>query len=262
VVHHEMRCELRASPRAKIFRREVFAGDRAKVPVDAGRANGTGAASFVEVLKEPLSRNLTAPADDASEAGRRQLHTERFPRLAAETKLEATSVHAGVPVEQRGQTVRAVRARILIVPDAQKRRVEKVDDGGDHFAPRQAGPSKVHLHMAPHRGKRAAEIDHLVEFRRLPELTPLRMVAILLPAACVSASGLDVACRLRADPDAGPCRGNGQSPNVRQKLRVSDDFPVAVQVLEITARAPAPNSRRGIADIHEPSRSGSGGRRN
>jgi len=77
-----------ARPRAKVLRGEVRAGDLAQIGVDVVRANAANLAAFVEVLKELLTGNLLAAADDAREAWIANIDFPHFAALAPEAKTQ------------------------------------------------------------------------------------------------------------------------------------------------------------------------------
>src|SRR5439155_27010950 len=71
-----------------------------------------------------------------------------------------------------------------------------------------------------------AEFQHVAEFRALTRLAVVRVIAILLAAARVPRGRLDVPVGIRADPDLGPCRGNGQRIEPFPHQNIADPLPV------------------------------------
>ena len=77
-------------------------------------------------------------------------------------------------------------SRVLLVADADTGALEQTDDGGEHLLSRQAGLREVVLDPLPDAWQRLAEGDHAAELGLVPDLAPLGMVAVLLPAPRVA----------------------------------------------------------------------------
>jgi hypothetical protein len=72
---------------------------------------------------------------------------------------------------------------------------------------------------------------------------PLVVVQVLAAAGLVGADGLDVAVRVRADPDVLPGRRDHQRPDPLDHLGVLDHVAVSIEVAEPLAPA-APGQAR------------------
>jgi hypothetical protein len=78
------------------------------------------------------------------------------------------------------------------------------------------------------------------------------VIAVLLAAAMVPPGRLDVAFRVRRDPDVRPGRRNGELADAGQRLLVLDALAARRAIAETLRSAPdAADARFGVADIVE-----------
>ena len=132
--------------------------------------------------------------------------------------------------------------RVLLVADADQRRLEQPHDRGQHLLARQAAAARGRAR--PRRGCAAAPGrtrscgSYLASSR---DLAPARVVAVLLAAPRVAAGRLDVAVGERADPDVRPGRRDGERADAAQ--RVARRAPAAVGGRGSEALAGAPAAR-------------------
>src|SRR4030095_8491143 len=128
-------------------------------------------------------------------------HFLRAAALALEAEEGApVAEEFDVPIAQRRQAVRLVRARVFLVADAQQRCVEQPNYGGEHFILRQTRQREI-LPQAPAQPRQLrAEFDHAREFSVVARLAPRRMVAVLLALARIASRRLQVTARLATDP--------------------------------------------------------------
>lgn len=75
---------------------------------------------------------------------------------------------------------------------------------------------------------------------------PLRVIAVLLPAPGIAARGLQVAGRVRADPNIPVRWRNRQPANARKLAVVGDLSPIWTYIGEMGAAPDAPDSRRPV----------------
>src|SRR5438552_3400695 len=101
-------------------------------------------------------------------------------------------------------------------------------------------------------GKRGRKRDHAAVLRRVADLAPALVVAVLLAAFCVAAAGLDVAVGEWTDPDVLPRRGDGERADARQRRLVVDRVAARGQVFEVGSDPLSPNAWTFIADIPQP----------
>jgi hypothetical protein len=156
-----------------------------------------------------------------------------------------------VPVAQRGQTERSVRARVLVVAHPDEGLVEQPHHRGEDLSPGQVARAQVALDLLAQGGEDLTELQHPAELRLVARLAIERMVAVLLAAAGVARGGLDVALRIGADPHVGPGRGDDQRFDAAP-LAVGDAR--AVGRVEGPARALALPADAGhaVGDVTEP----------
>ena len=115
------RHEHRARPGAEVLGGERLAARLAHVVVDVGRVHRAALAPLVHVLKELVAGQVAARLHDPRDARVAAVDAVDDAALAAELEGHARPVHLGVGVAQRGQSVRAVRARVLFVADPDQR---------------------------------------------------------------------------------------------------------------------------------------------
>jgi hypothetical protein len=185
-----------------------------------------------DVLEELLPRKLGALADDARQPAVVEGHVPHLARLAAKAKAQRSSANLHVPGSQGRQPERAIRPRVLLVSDADVRELEEADAGRQYLLSRQSAAREVALAGRTHARKRPRERDHPVELRRVADLVPSRLVAVLLAASRVAAHRLDVTVGHRANPDLAPGGRNGQLPDAGQRGKVAQSVAVRVEIGE------------------------------
>src|SRR5262249_40594005 len=157
----------------------------------------------------------------------------RLAALAAKAKADRAPRHVDMTIAQRREAVGAVLACVLLVADADARYLEQADDRRQNFLAWQARPREVAFDRCANLGQRRRERDHSAVFRLVANRAPARMVPILLSALCVTAGGLDVAVRERADPDVLPRGRDHEGPDPPERRRVVDSIPARGEVLEV-----------------------------
>ena len=93
-----------------------------------------GRAVVVHELKQFISGQILTPANEAGQAAVAHVHGMANAALAAEMEAHGGAVDLDVAVAQGGQAERAVGSRILLIADADERRFEQTDDGGEDLA--------------------------------------------------------------------------------------------------------------------------------
>jgi hypothetical protein len=84
--------------------------------------------------------------------------------------------------------------------------LEKLDDGREHFLARQILAPQMAGHAGADARERLRERDETAVLHFVADLAPARVITILLAAPRVATGRLQVAARIRADPDIGPRR--------------------------------------------------------
>ena len=217
-------------------------------------ADGAALAVLVDVLEQLVARQLAAAPYDACRARIVHVDRVRLARLALELEAHGRAAHLDVLRVHRGQTVRAVVARVLVVPDADQRLVEQPDDGRDHLLARQPRQRHVGEDLLAQGGHRFGEIDQTPVLRFVARLAPLLVVAVLLAPARVASGRLQVTALARTDPHVGPRGRDGQRTDARERLVVAHRSVVGVHVREPAAARDAADARRGVADVPQPCR--------
>src|SRR5262249_43889696 len=113
-------------------------------------------------------------------------------------------------VLQRGETVAVVVPGVVIVANANKRRVQQMHNGGYDLFARQAAQRHMLPHLGPNARERIGEGDQMLVLGAFAQFAETRMIPILLSSPGVSTCGLDVTVRRRADPNVGPGWRNGE----------------------------------------------------
>jgi hypothetical protein len=86
------------------------------------------------------------------------------------------------------------------------------------------------------------------------------VVTVLLAAAGIAPGGLDMAARVRVDPDISPGRRNDQSPDAPKVLRVADDRPIRAPEAPALAGAATADAGTAVRGVAQPSGAGRGDR--
>ncbi len=130
--------------------------------------------------------------------------------LAAEFEPHGRAVDLRVLLTQRREAERLVVPRILLVADANERLLEQLHDGGKDLFARQAGAAHVGGRARANARQGLSERDQAAVFHFVAHLSPSRVITILLASARIAAGRLQVAVRIRADPNVRPRRGDDE----------------------------------------------------
>ena len=114
------------------------------------------------------------------------------------------------------------------------------------------GRGQVGLDLLAQPRQRAGEADHVVELLGVAPGAPRVVVAVLLAARGVDPRGLQVAVRVRADPDVLPGGRDAELADALEHLGLVDALAVVVEVREAAARAPAGDPGAGAVGAAEP----------
>ena len=126
---------------------------------------------------------------------------------------------------------------VLLRADAEEAAIEQACCAREHALARDLAQAQVLGGDSAEVRELAGEVDHLVELLLVAPQTPLRVVDVLPPPSRVGAHRLDVAHRVRADPDVLPGRRDDEFADALEDLGLFDPLAVLVQVLE---PSPAP----------------------
>src|SRR5207247_631470 len=161
-----------------------------------------------------------------------------------------------VTVAQRGEPEGAVLADVLVVAHADQRLVEQHHHGGEDLAPREIPRAQIALHALADLGEGLAELEHAAEFRLVARLAVQGMVAVLLAAARIARSRLDVPFGVRAYPDVGPGRGNRERVDPLALGLARDALALRPVVSPALSRTLAPDAGEAVGDVVEPGAEG------
>ena len=241
-----------AAPGAEVLGADVAPGERAQIGIDVIRGDRLALAGGVEVLEQLLAGQVAAALDDVRKARLGERDDVLDAALAAEAEAQRRAVDLHVAAAQRGKAVRAVRAHVFVVADADQRLVEERDDRGEELPPAQRRRAQIVLEALAQSGQHFAELQHAAEFRLVARVAVGRVIAVLLSPARVARRGLDVAAGIRADPDIGPSRRERQCVQPFPNLAIGDPAAVGRVVSPAAADAPAPDAARAVRDVAQP----------
>src|SRR5262249_36488703 len=157
-----------------------------------------------------MTRQVLALQDDPGKPSVGDVNGVGLAALAPEYEAQPRPLDAHVLRAKRGESERAIQARVLRIAYSDERPLQKPDHGGEHTLTRQARPREIALYPAANARERATEFDEAVVLRLVSDGSPPRVIAVLLPASSVAPDRLDVAGRRRTDPHVRPGRRNGQ----------------------------------------------------
>src|ERR1700730_8425939 len=103
-----------------------------------------------------------------------------------------------------GGAVVVVQLGVLLAADTEQAEVDQPDSAGGDTVAMQAAALQVVYGGRPQRGQRAGEPQHVSELLGVALLSPQPVVQVLGPAPAIHAGRLDVAERVRRDPDVLP----------------------------------------------------------
>jgi hypothetical protein len=168
--------------------------------------------------------------DDLGDLGVDHLAHLALAVLGRVVEDERVAADDHVRLLHRGEPVGLVGDRVVLAADPEEPAVEQPHRAGEDLLARQRLGGEVAIDVAPQRGQRAGEPDHVVELLLVAALAPALVVEVLLAAAVVDAGRLDVAARVRAHPDVLPRGRDHQLADPRQDLGLLDPVAVAVDV--------------------------------
>ena len=206
--------QLGPGPGAEVLGGEILPRDLPQVVVHVARADG-----LADVHRRRGTGTDPRPGAPGSgctiRASRRSLSVTVWvlPLLPRNSKRmldpETSTCRSCSVVRPNERLARAYSSLPMRIPVQSSRRTTVAST----FSRGRPWLAQVALHpLARMRGSDLAEGQHPAELGLVPHLPPLRMVAVLFPAARVAAGGLDVAVGRGTDPDVGVRRWNGERP--------------------------------------------------
>jgi hypothetical protein len=189
-----------------------------------------------------LAGDLLESGNDPRETTVPQIDLLLFPALAAIAKHNPRAVDVDVFGTQSGQPEGSIGTRVLLVPDAHERLLEKSYGGRQHALSRDTRPGEVRLDARADARKSLHEVGQAAVLGLVPDRPPSLVVPVLLSPASVAPGGLDVSERARRDPDVLPRRRDGQAAEAAE-LRLVADAPTVRLVNEAAAFSDAPYAR-------------------
>jgi hypothetical protein len=111
-----------------------------QVVVHVRGRDGAILAGLVDVLEQPLARQIAAALDDAGEPGVLNPRTIRLAALAAKAELDGPFLDARMPIEQGREAVGTIGLGVAIVSDANARLLEDAHHGREHLLLGQVSP--------------------------------------------------------------------------------------------------------------------------
>ena len=205
----------------------------------SAESTACGVAVLVEVLEQLLARQVLAAPDDAGEAAvvqRRSCARRRSCRGSRSVSVDRRRRRRGGRAAWSGRS-ELVLAGVLLVADADQRRLEQADDRREHLLARQAAA-----------GARSAS-TRCADRRAAPRRRPSCARTWSRRGPRASAGGSGTACgrgrrgrspgcgrsASRADPDVGPGRRDGERLDAGEGFLVAHGGAVRGDVAEVLA---------------------------
>jgi len=157
-----------------------------------------------------------------------------------------------VAVAQGRQAERAVFLAILLVSDSNSGLLQQPDDRRQHLLARHARALEISIASLSDLWQDLGEGEHAVVLDRVAHFAPASVVAVLLPAAGVTAGRLQMTAGVGADPDVGPGRRDRQPLDPADDLLVTDQAAVTTEITEGLAGALPADSRAEVGDVAKP----------
>src|SRR5258706_5123468 len=243
------RREHRARPGPEVLRRDVPAGDLAKIGVHVVRRDGLALGGGVDVFEKLVPRQILALLNDAGEAPVGDRHRVVDSALAAEAEAHFCALDLDVAVAQRGESEGTVLARVLVVAHADQGLVQQHHHGGEDLPPGEIPRTQIAFHALADFGEDFAELEHAAELRLVARLAVQGVVAVLLAAASVARRRLDVALGIRGDPDVRPRGRNYQGLDPLALGLAGDARAVRCVESPALAGALAPDAYDAVGDV-------------
>ena len=146
-------------PGAKILGGDVLSGDLPEIRVHIGRGDILLRAVVIDILQELLAGQLLAGLDDLGDAAVLDRERPLLAALADETEADLRSVDRHVAVLERREPVTLVLLGVVIVSNANQRRLQKMHDGRKDFFPQKPAQRHVLANLCPHRRQGIGEAD-------------------------------------------------------------------------------------------------------
>src|SRR4051812_37540313 len=133
---------------------------------------------------------------------------------------------------QRRQAIAVILPRIIVVADPDEGGLEKMNDGGKNFLPREASKGHVVANLRADGRKSLGELHHMFVFGAFADLSKTPMIAILLAPFGVPARRLDMTVRRWANPEVGPGGGDGERLDAPKNVSVGQSGTIRSRVGE------------------------------
>ena len=249
---HDRCSPQRCAPGAEVLRREIGTHGLPEVRVDVARFDRSQLAAVVDILEQALPRQLMAlPNESARDACRRRRSRDRR-RPCRGTGRRALRRRRTGRAGCAASSDRSSRCRAHI---RRSRCAFVWHRGGSPRRPapfRAAGPGSARSRRSRRRSRGSASAKSGIRSNFLPsrKSAPLRVVAILLAATRVAARRLNVAARIRADPDVLVRGRNREARDALEFSGLGQRSTIGEHVVEIVRRGeydgfPASHPTRG-----------------
>ena len=172
--------------------------------------------------------------------------------LAAKAQERSTfAKERHMPSTQRGKAIRSVGASVFLVANANSGLGEQAHNHRQHLCFRQPLQCQITSQDPTQVRKSFAKTHQLGEFPGVARLAPPRMVAILLSPASVATGCLQMASRIRTDPNARVSRRNRETADTIQHFSIAYATLPAIEIEEALARSPSRDPRHVVSHIYQ-----------
>jgi hypothetical protein len=176
----------------------------------------------IEVLKELLAGQVLALAHDACHSEIMKIDFARFAAFGFELQMNLLAANLGMMISESRKAVRAVGTGVFFIANADQGAIEERDDGGNHFFAWQARLAQMPRNLSAKAGKRLAEGAELFELSAASVNVPLSVIEVLLAAAGIATSGLQVTASTGTNPDIGPSGRNAERLNAVELAAIAN----------------------------------------
>src|SRR5205085_8161808 len=165
------------------------------------------------------------------------------PSLRRIIEYDCRRLKRDVLLADRGEADASVVVCVLLAADPEHPDVEQAHGAGQNLLKAHLIALQIGGHPATKLRKQSGEEQHALELLTVPVLAPARVVQVLLATGRIYSGRLEMAARVRADPDVPPRRRDRQVAQALEGLRLAQPPPVLAHVYE-AASAPDPPEAR------------------
>ena len=154
------------------------------------------------------------------------------PLLSAKVKLNSGAPDPDMVIAKRREAERAILLPVLLVAYSNERCLQKAYQSCEHLIPSEFLFFQIPSYFAADFRKSLTKVGHAVVLRFVAGITPLSVIPVLFSPSCIPADGLQMALRIRTDPDIRPCRWDRQAQDTALDVGILYDVAPRIKVAE------------------------------